>query len=308
MKLQTLRRTVAVAAAAGLLATFGATSAGATENWQRVGTDSHSGVSGIALESRTDGGDLSALIVHDNKNAGEAHLSRVTMRDGATSVARLNWSGAEPVDLESIEAIPGMTGEYVALASRGIAYHIKVSDSTASVIDYTPLPAIGEGDEYESFSIISQNGKLAALWADRGEGKKRPSTIYAASLSFTKWGQATFGAVVEKKYRAHYPTDEGTRNVSDMTVTSSGRILTSSASDAGDDGPFDSAVSVAGRVTISSKGRVRISVSHSARVLATFPQHKVEAIECLPGTGDALLGTDDENLGGYVKTAPLCAA
>lgn len=308
MKLRTLRRAAFVAAAAALLATLGAAPAGAAEEWQRVGTDSHSGVSGIAVEGRTDDGGVNALIVHDNKNTGEPRLSRVTLREGSASVSRLTWSGAEPVDLEAVEAVPGKAGEYVALASRGIVYHITVAGSTATVIDYAPLPAIGEGDEFESFAIISQNGTLAALWADRGEGDKRPATLYAASLSFSEWGQPMFGDVVDERYEAEYPTDEGTRHISDITVTASGRILTSSASDAGDDGPFDSAVSAAGRVTVSSKGRVRISVAGSPRVLGTFPQHKIEALECLPGTGDALLGTDDENLGGYVEQAPLCAA
>ncbi|MER7535857.1 hypothetical protein ABTX77_13870 [Streptomyces sp. NPDC097704] len=89
-------------------------------------------------------------------------------------------------------------------------------------------------------------------------------------------------------------------------MTDSGRILVGSAGDAGDDGPFDSAVSDAGRVTLSAAGRVRIALAASPTVLGTFPGYKVEAVECLPGSADALLGTDDENLGGYVRTMPFC--
>ncbi|MEV8531445.1 hypothetical protein [Streptomyces sp. NPDC051211] len=89
-------------------------------------------------------------------------------------------------------------------------------------------------------------------------------------------------------------------------MTGSGRIIVSSAADAGDDGPFDSAVSDAGRVTVSAAGRVRVTLAAAPTALGTFPGYKAEAVECLPGSADALLGTDDENLGGYVRTLPFC--
>ena len=38
--------------------------------------------------------------------------------------------------------------------------------------------------------------------------------------------------------------------------------------------------------------------------LATYPGHKVEAIGCWAGKG--LLGTDDENGGGYIASHPFC--
>ncbi|MFF3432274.1 hypothetical protein [Streptomyces sp. NPDC002602] len=31
-------------------------------------------------------------------------------------------------------------------------------------------------------------------------------------------------------------------------------------------------------------------------------------VECLPGSADAVLGTDDENLGGYLRTMSYCGA
>ncbi len=83
--------------------------------------------------------------------------------------------------------------------------------------------------------------------------------------------------------------------------------MVSSAADAGRR-PFDSAVSDAGRVTVSAAGRMRVTLAASPTVLGTFPWYKVEGVECLPGSTDALLGTDDENLGGYVRAMPLCGA
>ncbi|MEU8622269.1 hypothetical protein [Streptomyces sp. NPDC048623] len=287
----------------GLLAP--AAAAAPLDDWEQVGTDARSGVSGLASEGA---GSDSALFVNDNKRPGQPRLSRVSYRDGALAVGRLTWNGAEPNDLEAVEAVPGAPGAYLALASRGIVYRIEVDGATATVADYAPLPAIGQGDDYESFALVARDGKLAALWADRGEGPARPATLYAAPLAFAPWGQPLFGAVTKRPYTSTYPAGEGTRHISDLAVTDSGRILASSAADAGDDGPFDSAVSDIGRFTVSAAGRVRVTLAASPTVLGTFPGYKTEAVECLPGTGDALLGTDDENHGGYVRTAPYCGA
>ncbi|MFD3518854.1 hypothetical protein [Streptomyces sp. NPDC058653] len=302
-----LRRTARLGAVAALLTMLGTAPADAAEEWRKVGGDARSGVSGVAYEGRTeDGAGVRVLVVHDNKRSGQARLSRITHRDASTDVTPLTWDGAEPVDLEAVEAVPGMPGEYLALAARGIVYRLKVTDSTATVVEYAPLPAIGEGDDFESFELVSQNGRTAALWADRGAGADRPATLYAASFTFATWGQPQFAGVTRRAYRAAYPTDERTRHISDISVTDSGRILLSSASDEGDDGPFDSAVSDAGRVTVSTAGRVRIALAQTPAVLGTFPEFKIEGVECLPGSGEAFLGTDDENRGGYVRTMPYC--
>lgn len=248
------------------------------------------------------------LVVHDNKRSGQQRLSRITHREDSDRISPMTWDGPEPVDLEAIEAVPGMPGQYLALTGRGIVYRLEVTGSTATVIDYTPLPSIGEGDDFESFALVARNGKLAALWADRGAGADRPATLYAAPLTFASWGQPLFGAVTRRAYTAAYPTGDGTRHISDISVTGSGRIIVSSAADAGDDGPFDSAIGEAGRVSVSADGRVRVTLAAPRTVLGTFRQYKVEAVECLPGSADALLGTEDENLGGYVRSMPFCRA
>ncbi|AZM47487.1 hypothetical protein DMB38_18320 [Streptomyces sp. WAC 06738] len=306
MKLPT-QCTAWLTAAAALLAMAATAPAGADDAWLKVGTDAHGGVSGAAYEGRTDAG-TDVLVVHDNKRSGQPRLSRITHGEGSAAVTPLVWDGAEPSDLEAIEAVPGAPGEFLALAGRGIVYRLKVTGAMATVVDYAPLPAIGEGDDFESFALVAQNGNLAALWADRGAGAGRPATVYAAPLTFASWGQPLFGTVTRRDYRATYPTGDGTRYISDISVTDSGRILASSAADAGDDGPFDSAVSNAGSVTVTPAGRVRLMMAASPAVLETHPGYKIEAVECLPGTTDAFLGTDDENHGGYVRTTPLCAA
>ncbi|MFE4829541.1 hypothetical protein [Streptomyces sp. NPDC056672] len=64
----------------------------------------------------------------------------------------------------------------------------------------------------------------------------------------------------------------------------------------------------AGRVAVSAAGRVRVTLAASPTLLGTFPRYKIEGVECLPESADALLGTDDENLGGYPRTMPFCRA
>ncbi len=306
-KLQRMARRTVATALLTMLSLAPAAPAGADGAWQQVGGDARTGVSGLAYEGRTeDGAGVHTLAVHDNKRSGQQRLSRITHREGSDAISPITWQGPEPVDLEAIEAVPAVAGEYLALTARGIVYRLQVTGSTATVVDYTPLPAIGEGDDFESFALVAQNGKLAALWADRGAGADRPATLYAAPLTFAPWGQPLFGAVTRRAFRAAYPAEDGARHISDIAVTGSGRILVSSAADAGDDGPFDSAVSDAGRVTVSEAGRVRVTPAAPASVLGTFPQYKTEAVECLPGSAEALLGTDDENRGGYVRTMSLC--
>ncbi|MFG3157077.1 hypothetical protein ACGF7W_34130 [Streptomyces sp. NPDC048219] len=285
--------------------------AAAADGWQQVGSDIRSGVSGLTVISRS-GGTYRALVALDNKRPGETRIARLTYgpaeSGSATGVRPLEWQGgAEPIDLEALEAVPGTSDEYLAVASRGLVYHLRSTGDgkTVEVRDLSPLPAIGQADNFESFTLVAQHGRLAAVWADRGEGTDRPATLYAAPLSFDAYGGSAFGAVTKAVYRAPYPTGH-VRHASDIAVTDSGRLLIASASDEGDDGPFDSAVSDAGSVRLDRSGRVRLRVAGRPEVLRTFQGHKVEAVDCVPGSGVAVLGTDDENAGGAVTTARIC--
>jgi hypothetical protein len=114
-----------------------------------------------------------------------------------------------------------------------------------------------------------------------------------------------FGAVTKAVYRAPYP-GHAVRHASDLSVTDSGRLLIASASDEGDDGPFDAAVTDAGSVSLDRSGRVRLTVAHLPGILRKFSGHKIEAVDCVPGSGTAVLGTDDENAGGSLTTARVC--
>ncbi|MCX5530432.1 hypothetical protein OG785_07665 [Streptomyces sp. NBC_00006] len=302
---------VTLALAAPARADALAESAPQTGGWQQVGDDATSGVSGLALSGRAAAdGAVDALVVHDNKKPGQSRISRVTFHPSApkdTKVTPVAWDGMEPKDLEAIEAVPGTDGEFMALASRGLVYRLHVDGNTARVLDLTPLPAIPEGADFEGFALGTAHGKTVAVWADRGAGADRPATVFAAPFSLNEYGEAEFGSVRKAEFRAAYPKGN-VRHVSDISIAKSGRIMVSSASDAGDDGPFASAVSEAGRVSLNASGSaatLRIAAPRSAP--DRFDGRKIEAVECLPGAdGRALLGTDDENLGGFVKSASVC--
>lgn len=276
--------------------------------WHQVGDDVKSGISGLTVTSRS-GDDLRALVVRDNKRPGENRIAEVTHRPGRpAAVEAITWQDSiEPVDLEAVDAVPGTSDEFVAVASRGLAYHLKLADAgeAVKVLDITPLPSIGTGDDFESFTLTSRNGKMAAVWADRGAGADRPATLYAAPFSVGSYGESTFGSVRKASLRVPYPTGN-VRHASDIEVTKSGRLLVSSASDAGDDGPFDSAVSDAGKLSVNSAGEVRLSVAERPELLEKFEGYKIEGLHCIPGSDLAALGTDDENAGGSLTTRRLC--
>ncbi|MEV5350426.1 hypothetical protein [Streptomyces achromogenes] len=316
---KTVLATIAVlCAGGGVVAGTGVTEARtvdapapAATGWTQVGHDMRSGVSGLAVTSYT-GSTYRAVIGLDNKRRGETRIARLTYSGGPSGrtavVQPLQWKdGAEPIDLEALEAVPGTSDEYLAVSSRGLVYHLALTDdgNAVQVRDLSPLPAIGQGDNFESFTLVSRHGKLAAVWADRGEGDDRPATLYAAPLSFNTYGESVFGTVTNAAYRAPYPARD-VRHASDLSVTDSGRLLIASASDEGDDGPFDSAVSDAGAVSLDRSGRVRLTVAEHPEVLRKFEGRKVEAVDCVSGSGIAFLGTDDENAGGAVTTARIC--
>ncbi|MEU7279603.1 hypothetical protein AB0A69_12590 [Streptomyces sp. NPDC045431] len=297
----------ALAGAALLTPTAHATTHPTTHavGWQRVGHDITTGISGIAVDSTRRDGTAELLAVRDNKEPGENRLVALSYRPGAQPRQRpVAWSGEPAVDLEAIDGVPGRPHEYVALASDGTAYRIRWEGATARVLAAFPVPGVSPDDNYEGFALTAaRNGTIIAVWADRGQDE-RPATLFAA-----EWNPAgnAFGTPASVVFRVPYPAHD-VRHISDVEVSATGRVTVSSASDPGDDGPFDSALFDAGRVTASPGGddRVHLAVHRSPRRLATFPGHKIEALACLPHSRKGVVATDDENEGGYVAAAEFC--
>lgn len=307
----------ALAVAAGALPAYGAA---ADDGWQSAGKGKTSGISGIApaaagTTSAADGVD--AIVVRDNKDADENRIASVSYEDGKDpEVEPLDWKGdALPTDLEALAGVPGEQGGYLAAESSGKTYHLQVEGGAAKVVDTFELPGVESGAEIENLTLgtppssAGSSGdraeKLVAVWGDRGEDD-RPGTLNAAPLTFDSAGKGHFGEVQSGEVRAPYPGKD-VRHASDAHLTKEGALLVSSASDPGDDGPFDSAVYTAGHVTLDGSGAVGLSVEKDPEAMKKFKKHKIEALACLPGSDEAVLGTDDENDGGSLTTTDgLC--
>lgn len=290
--LPNMRKALAgVLVSAGLLGL--APDAAAGTAWVQVGTDIRSGVSGFTVLARGERR-LEALIVRDNKKDGQNRLARVRWQRGQTpKVEPLTWPGEQPVDLESLDPVPGRPGEFVALASAGKGFHFRLESGAVSVLGTFQVPGIQPGDDYESFALTLVQGRMIALWADRGQD------LRLARLSAAEFDPATrtFGPAQSVQFRAPSPAQH-VRHISDLDVTRSGELVVSSAADPGDDGPFTSAVHVIGRLGPGP----RLTLAPKPRTLGTYPGYKIEALTCLSGSCDSmLLGTDDENLGGHLR-------
>ena len=88
--------------------------------------------------------------------------------------------------------------------------------------------------------------------------------------------------------------------MSDLKVDPKGLLYISSAADPGDDGPFDSAVHIAGMFQRTG-GQFDLRVQSPMKQLFRFEDRKVEAIEILESNPRIFVfGSDDENNGGSI--------
>ncbi|GAA0592685.1 hypothetical protein [Kribbella sandramycini] len=275
----------------GTLSCAAAAKAQADDGWQQIGAGMTSGVSGIAVLRRSDDV-VDALVVRDNKKPGENRAIRVRIDYGEVGkVDAIEWPGELPVDLEAVEPVPGRSGEYIALASAGKGFRFQLEGTQLKVLATFQVPAGLAGDNYESFALKTVRDHLYAVWADRGQDA-RSSTIYSARLDVAS---STFGKVRTVTFRVPYPATD-VRHISDLEITADNRILITAASDPGDDGPFDSAAYVAGK--LGKDGAITLATREFGR----YPGHKIEALTCLSRSCDRILyGTDDEAAGGAVR-------
>lgn len=240
----------------------------------------------------------SFLVVHDNKNPGEPRVGLITV-SGAKPVlyqkVEWNWD-KEVIDLESIAAFPGRPGEYVALISRGTVFHVKLSADHLHLktLGQFTLPELPPLQNFEGLSLQMVEGRLLIAWADRGDGSR------AGQLYFGEFFPGAYAVrnVRSVSVRVPWPTTN-TRHISEMKVDETGVLLIAAASDPGDEGPFSSAIYLAGIFRPGAKG-FDFRLHPRMLRLRTIPDHKIEALELVPGLGGIMLGTDDENFGGWV--------
>jgi hypothetical protein len=277
-------RSAAVIAAVALLAGPAAATA-ATPTWTKVGTGLTGNISGVAP------GVSGWVIVRDNKAAGQNRISLLSDTDVVTA---LTWPGTAPKDLESVAAVPGVSGDYAALTSSGTGSLFAISGTTVTVVSQFTVPR--GTSNVESFALTQVGSAVVAVWATRGS-TTAPANVFAATFTPST---GVFGRVATAKVSVPYP-DSDLRQVTDLAIVNA-NLVGSAASDPGDSGPFDSALYNLGSVTVSA-GRVALTIT-TPTSLGSYGGHKIEGVACSGTTG--LLGSDDEKLGGWVRTDGFC--
>jgi hypothetical protein len=269
------------------------------QEWQPVRGGIPFGISGIALLEQKSNS-LDFLIVHDNKQKNQGRLATISIKGkNQPEYFPLNWQSnlKLPEDLEALTSVPRISNAFIALASSGKAYHFKFkpANKTISVIKEFPLSGILPESNFEAFALQDIDSKLVAVWAHRGEGKQ-PATIYWGILDLNKYQINTLGSA---NFQVPFPSGN-VRHISDLKIDSTGIVYVTSASDAGDDGPFQSAVYVAGY--LGWRGDKLVWRQSSQLVpLYRSNYHKIEGMELVPGAaGGLIVGTDDENFGSYL--------
>lgn len=269
------------------------------QDWQPVRGGITFGISGMALLEQQSNS-LDFLIAHDNKK-NESRLAIISIKSkNQLEYLPLNWPSNTklPIDLEAITSVPGQKNStFIALSSSGKAYYFKLdlSNKIIFVLKEFNLPGIPQGSNFEAFGLQNIDGKLVAIWAQRGEGEQ-PAIIYWGMLDPAKY-QITLTGVANLKV----PFPNGNvRHISDLKVDPVGIVYITSANDTGDDGPFQSAVYVAGYLGSRDDKIVWRQNSQLVPIYRT-DYHKIEGMELIPGAeGGVIVGTDDENLGSYV--------
>ncbi|QSJ18616.1 hypothetical protein JYQ62_07560 [Nostoc sp. UHCC 0702] len=295
-KVQLLKLIINIVVLAALL--FISQQAGA-KDWYPVRGGITFGISGITLLEQQNNS-LDFLIVHDNKK-NQGRLAIISIKGkNKVEYLPLNWqSNTElPVDLEAITSVPGKTNStFIALSSYGKAYYIQLErlNQTVSVLGEFNLPGIIQGSNFEAFGLQIIDGKLVAIWAHRGEGEQ-PARVYWGLLDLAK---SQINLIGSANLKVPFPSGN-VRHISDIKVDPVGIVYISSANDPGDDGPFQSAVYVAGYLGLYGN-KIVWRQNRQFVPLYRSDSHKIEGIELILGAeGGVIVGTDDENFGAYV--------
>jgi hypothetical protein len=267
--------------------------------WEFVQGSKLYGISGMAALGQQ-GNTIRYLIIHDNKQPGEPRLAIITNEKGSQPLYKtLTWPDSNPpVDGEALSAMPGFENSFMVMSSDGILFHLKIDPSTnlVQVAHTYSIAQIPSGSNYEGLSLQKINDTYLVVWGHRGNGN--PGVIY---WSVFDPDVSSFSSIGSESFVVPWPV-ENVRHISDMKLDPSGKLYIASATDTGDDGPFQSAVYLAG--IFDAQGQtISFKKNPDLKPIMKFDKHKVEALEFVPGTSEKMiLGSDDENMGGWIYT------
>jgi hypothetical protein len=271
-----------------------------SQQWRPVRGGIAFGISGMVLLTQQSDSH-SFLVAHDNKLKNQGRLAIITIKgEESPQYFPLKWPSNTPlpVDLESLTAVPGTSEPtFMAATSAGKVYHFRLDTSkqSISILKVFDLPNIAKGSNFEGFAVQTIDEQLMAIWAHRGEDND-PAVLDWGRLDLNTYQITSISSVPLK---VPFPVS-AVRHISDLKVDSVGVLFISSATDNGDDGPFESAVYVAGAFGIREQ-QIIFRQNSQLVPLSRFKYHKIEAIELVPGgNGGLIVGSDDENMGGAV--------
>lgn len=276
--------------------------ANAREGWQVVRDGKNFGISGITLFEQKKSR-IRLLAVHDNKMPGQGRIAIITMESGAApEYMPLIWLDTTelPVDMESVTSVPGGDAStFMTLTSKGKIYHLKINshDLNTSILKVFSLPGTGRGQNFEGIALHRIDKRLLAVWAHRGKNNE-PAVIYWGWLNLSSYSLSVIGSA---KLKVPWPTQADIRHITDIKITPRGIAVITSASDPGDNGPFQSAAYIAGLFR-SSGDSVKFNSATKLVPFCRFDNHKVEALELVNGkSGSIVFATDDENFGSSIR-------
>ena len=295
----------------GTISTFGAVKFSlppAAPSWVKLGSSKKLQVSGAALEHQS-AGLTEFLVIHESKAPDEPRIGRVAVTARATTYTPLAWpQHAEwPVDVESICAMPGSPGRYLMLASAGRLFTVEVSGKQVSLVG-APIdflrPEGWSAPNYEAFAVQQVDGRLFAVWADRGD-EAAPSRLF--------WGpfDAEKGPTIAGFFdvRVPWPPPEQTREIVDLKVDAAGVVWAMAAWDDHDVTHYRSALYALGVIWDPSSS-IGYRPNPNLVPVRVLLGHKVEALELIPGPdGGFAFGADDSDNGGWflLETSMLAA-
>lgn len=254
---------------------------------------------------------LDFLVLHDFSAPIGIRFSILQFLDGVLSDNNgVEWVGSTPPG-SNLEGLARFSENlFMAVTGFGDVYVMALNwnSSQISVADTATLPLSGDiTDEIEGFAIRELFGKKIVVWATRGD--TGPSQLLygemASDGTVTSY-IATIGNAIE--FTVPFPITDA-RSCGALYIAADGSVYTSATSDAGDDGPFSSAIYKIGALAAGGLGAVFTLDLVPTEIYRTL-NHKTEAIMQVDDDSTGLgliLGSDDENRGGsiYLQRAPI---
>lgn len=274
----------------------------ADRDWVPLRSNIQFGISGMSFVSQ-ENNQSQFLIVHDNKKPDETRLALISISaNNPPEYQPLTWPNDSemPIDLEAIAIVPGSNPPaFMAATSRGQIYHLTLENSqTLEIVKVFNLPKVPQNNNFEGLALQEIDGQLLIVWTHRGQDSD-PGIIYWGTVDLNNY-QISFQSVVE--LTVPWPTED-VRHISDIKIDPAGTLYITSAKDSGDDGPFSSAVYIAG-VFIVNNSEFKFRVNSQLTPIYRFADHKIEGLELIPGVnGGIIFGTDDETMGSSIYTS-----